>query len=349
LGEIETVYGSSKEPDFLKNLHKKIIDVLSANSYLDDILQKLHNYNMREIIDVISRLIVSGFFSKKMIEDLRPDSNSTRFFKDDRQAIITTYLRGPFCRYRGPSDDYPVKMINIFDVPSILNSSDMLITVRAMQMLRRIDDMGSQAQRICDQLDEIGYKPGDTKIAIGFLARYGFILDVGKQKAWGKDASVCLEGDDRFSLAPAGQYLLEDMFNKFAFRYCEAIAYTMSCPRNDSKPWLKETHIVAQVENVIGILKLLVAAAKEEQRRIKSSHKIEDSENFRHKFLSGAKGSNFLINMTIGCLERVRFYKSDAYRSLANFQEQNRVRNLYEQIEYLKLKAVEIKLEYFKK
>jgi hypothetical protein len=335
-----------EDPNTLKNLHKKIINVLTDNKILEETLQKLHNYNMREILSIVSKLLLSGFFSGEIIKELKNDTNS-RKLRSDREAIITTYLRGPFLRYRGTnSNDYPVKMLNIFDIPSIGND-DMLISVRIMQILGKTNSLGFTVKQIINDLTGIGYKEDDINAAIRFLAKFAFIVDIKEQKPWVKTEDIELSNDDLFVLAPAGNYLITKLFDEFAFRYCEAMADVMHRSRIDSTTWSQDRDYASLVENVIGILKFIVSASEHELKRIlESEDSIEKKqskfEQFKRSFLaSDVVGNNFLVTMTKECQERSKYFLT-----FKNYQGQKKLKNLNNQINTLRDKAMSIYIGY---
>jgi hypothetical protein len=337
-----------KDPNSLKRLHKKIIDVLTENKILEEALQKLHNYNMREILAVVSKLLMSGFFSEEIIQDLKNDTNNKgKLLKNDREAVITTYLRGPFFRYRGPSNDYPVKMLNVFDVPGISNH-DMLITVRIMQILGKAHSVGFTVKKIVADLTEIEYKESDIYDAIGFLAKFGFVLDIKEQKPWGKTEDVELEDNDMFILAPAGNYLITKLFDEFAFRYCEAMADIMYRSRNDSIPWSKDRDYASLVENVIGIVKLIVSASEYELKRILEIEQTVEKrrlkfEQFKKNFLSQEiVGYDFLLTITKGCKIMANYFTTQKYRHAADYDSQVKLKVLNNQINSQVDKAISI-------
>ncbi len=336
-----------KDPNSLKRLHKKIIDVLTESRILEEALQKLHNYNMREILAIISKLLLSGFFSEEIIEDLQDGTSNSKLLKNDREAVITTYLRGPFYRYRGPSNDYPVKMLNVFDLSGISNQN-ILITVRIMQIFGKANDSGITVKKVIDDLVEIKYKRNDIIIGITFLAKHGFISDINEQKPWGKTDDIEPADNDRFNLSPAGNYLITKLFDEFAFRYCEAMADIMYRSRNDSLPWLVETDRVSHVENVIGVIKLIVSAAESELIRILETEQTNEKkrirlDQFKKDFLSNdIIGYDFLITLTKGCRNMTNYLTSTIYRKSVDFQGQKKLKSLKSQINIQSNKAMSI-------
>jgi|GEM_PF-5879413 len=314
----------------LKRLHEKIINVLSESKILEEALNALHNYNMREILAVVSRLLMSGFFSDGIIYDLKNDAKRGRkIFGNDREAIITTYLRGPFKRYRKSDDkenegDYPVKILNVFEVGGISND-DLLITVRVMQIAGYANHTGISVEKIIEDLIEIEYKKTDISVAIQFLAKHGFIDDVKEQKAWGKEDDIELSDTDMFKLSPAGNYLITKLFDEFAFRYCEAIANTMYRSRTDSVPWSQETDMVSLVENAIGVLKLIISASESEWKRIRTDK--TKLEKFKKTFLSpDVVGSNFLLKITEGCDKMAKHIKNVLFNRQQNYNDQRKLK-----------------------
>lgn len=334
-----------ENPNSLKRLHKKIIDVLTENRILEEALQKLHNYNMREILSIISKLLLSGFFSEEIIQDLKNESNNQgKLLKNDREAVITTYLRGPFYRYRGPSNDYPVKMLNVFDLPGIANH-DLLIAVRVMQIFGKANSSGITVKKVVEDLIELKYKKSDINIGVEYLAKNGFIIDIKEQKPWGRVDGVDLSEDDFFILAPAGNYLVTKLFDEFAFRYCEAMADIMYRSRNDSVPWAIGKDRASHVENVIGVVKLIVSASESELKRIiGSENTLEDKslklDLFKKNFLSqDTIGSDFLIKITGGCKSMIKYLTETCY---ADFEGQKKLKGLKNQINVLYSKAMSV-------
>lgn len=339
-----------EHPNSLKRLHKKIIDVLTENRIMEEALQKLHNYNMREILSIISKLLLSGFFSEEIIQDLKNESKQQgKLFKNDREAVITTYLRGPFYRYRGPSNDYPVRMLNVFDLPGIAND-DLLIAVRIMQVFGKANSSGIMVNKVVEDLIELRYRKTDIEIGIKYLAENGFIIDIKEQKAWGKIDGVVLSDDDVFVLAPAGNYLITKLFDEFAFRYCEAMADIMYRSRNDSVPWAIGKDRASYVENVIGVVKLIISASESELKRIiGSKNTIEDKnskfEYFKKNFLSpDTIGSDFLITITGGCKLMIKYLSGANYLYSNDFEGQKKLKVLKNQINVLYDKAMSIYL-----
>jgi len=337
-----------KDPNSLKRLHKKIIDVLTENRILEEALQKLHNYNMREILAIISKLLLSGFFSEEIIQDLKNETNQKgKLLKNDREAVITTYLRGPFFRYRGPTNDYPVKMLNVFDIPGIANH-DLLIAVRIMQVFGKANSTGIIVEKVVEDLVELNYKKSDINIGIKFLAKFGFISDIKEQKPWGKTEDVELSENDMFILAPAGNYLITKLFVEFAFRYCEAMADIMYRSRNDSVPWSVGTDRASHVENVIGVVKLIVSASESELKRIiEYENTLEGKklkfELFKKNFLSpDIIGSDFLITIANGCKSMIKYLTTSIYGYSGDFEGQKKLKSLNGQINIQADKAMSI-------
>lgn len=335
-------------PETLRSLHIKIVDVLTDNRILNEALQMLHNFNMREMLEIVGCLLTSGFFSEEIIS--RMTDRSPHFVGTKREAIITTYLRGPYLRYRGPTFDYPVKMLNVLDVPNV-RTEHALISIRVMQLLGKsgTGPSGDSVQSLVSILGKYAYPSVAVQNSIILLSQNGFIRDVKEQKPWQTQLDVQLSETDKFMLTPAGRYLLTRLFNEFAFRYCEAVADTMRKSRNDGGSWNRERGYDALVYNAIGVLRLLLSAAESEILRIcrlggeSQRDRTAAILRFRKEFnTSDVLGGNFLLTLTEGCKTMSRYFVEHAFEKAANYQAQNKLKSLTDEVSKLCEKARQI-------
>lgn len=300
----------------LKKIYFRIIDEICSHKTLINLLTLLHNYNTREILEIISQLLKSKFFSEKIIASLSDDSRDTPSFSKSKEAMITGYLRGPYKRHRGFTADYRVRSVNIFSISNV-SRENMLIAIRVLQQVDKSKDSGATVEALYEVLTRYGYPELSVKYGIECLAKNLFIRDVYRQKLWPSDSGVRLQKDDRFILHPAGVYLINELMTKYAFRYCEAISDTMSHSRNDGLSWNGDKYFSALIENAYGALELIISQAIFEYDRVLALHnKTQDiQESFIYDFYNNTVlGYDFAKQMAQDC-------KSQANRLIKFYQE----------------------------
>jgi GTPase SAR1 family protein len=333
-------------PDTLKSLHVKIVQAITENRVLEDAVKHLHNYNMRETLEVVSRLLLSGFFSERLIQEMEAKQSDIPSRRLGKQYIITTYLRGPYLRYRGRTQHYRVRQLNIIDIPGV-PPNHILIAIRALQLLSK-NILASRAGIVILKLIEVCYTEPEAKAAIEFLARAEFVKDVLYQKPWASSPMVQLTLDDEFTLAPAGEFLLNRFLNDFAFRYCEAMADVTSRSRLDGQPWAKGRTPDALAFNACGILELFASAGEHELKSIlNGAGKAKAARTAALQRFQGDFGSpevfgrEFLISMAEDCDTRSGVFVKD-YELALNFESMTKLKNIQGTIGKVREKCLNI-------
>lgn len=326
-----------QNPKTLKDLHRTVVQVITENKILEEALKQLHNHNMRQILEVVSCLLLSGFFSERLIETMKQKVAGEGLKGLGQQYIITTYLRGPYKRYRGRTEHYRVRQLNIIDVPGV-PTEHMLVGIRILQLLTK-QNGGIRVETISERLSRFLYPESEIRLAIIFLAKTEFIRDVGRQKLWASSAESQIVPDDEFIIAPAGQYLLSRLLNEFAFRYCEAMADVTSRPRQDGRPWATGRRYVDLVFNACGMLELFVFAGEHELRSVLNSggtsraSRTAALKRFQAEFgTPEVLGRDFLVTMGENCHKMARFFSKDAHEYSKDFEAMTQLTAIFNTI-----------------
>lgn len=312
----------TSDPATLRRLYQDVVEAIGRNDVLGNLLVSLHNSNMREALGVLATLLRSGLFSDLLIEQLARDKPSpeTRWGSDRRasreakETFVTAYLRGPFRRYRGKTDRYPVPLLNVFDIPGV-DQESMLVGVRVLQHLGALGAHVGQRNSVAAieaALGRHGYTADVVRAAVVFLAQNGLVRDVREQKPW-VAARPALAQSDEFMLSSAGYYLLTKLLDDYASRYCEAMAAVMSRPRADGQSWSEATLFTRQSPNAIGVLAMVIDVAEQEAHR---STTVAPQQSKRGRARrppvaeafggSEVPGHRFIVSMALDCQRALR-------------------------------------------
>ena len=214
--------GYIKSEDELFRLYSEVISLIGNNKTLSYLLQSIRHNNIRKSLRDISHLLNSGFFAEELILTLEDNYKSSL----SGEAIITSYLRGPYLRHRGRTDKYLINITNIFDIPNV-DDNHKLLGIRILQLLKKYTNIenarGISYLQLKEKLINLCYPETQIKFAIRFLLERRLINEITRLIDWRKNHTHLLDSDELI-ISSSGNYYMSKFLKKYALRYLEAMA-----------------------------------------------------------------------------------------------------------------------------
>ena len=234
--------------DGLKSFHEEVIDVISENEHLQTALYSLHNENIDEIGMIISEMICSRFFASTFRGDKIKEIPTLK----SKEKIITSYLRGRFGHYRGPTSEYPVADIGVVNPPT-LPVSKIILPIHILNFLlnRNNEKDGVEVALASDFFQRLNYSESDVRGAVVYLWRLRLIYSPSAH------SSDSWNGEGRATASHAGEYLSFNLLSDFAFRFCEATADVFQKSVAGSDELRRDKTLIGMATNATAIFEVI--------------------------------------------------------------------------------------------
>lgn len=234
--------------DGLKAFHKEIIDVISENEHLQSALYALHNENIDEIGPIISEMICSRFFASTFRGDKIKEIPTLK----SKEKIVTSYLRGRYGHYRGPTSEYPVANIGIVNPPS-LPVSKVVLPIHLLNFFlnRNNENDGVDVDLAKSFFGSICYNDAEVHGALVHLWRLRLIYSPSAH------SSEEWDGLGRATATQAGEYLAFNLLSDFAFRFCEATADVFQKSVNGNDELRRDKTLIGMATNAAAIYEVI--------------------------------------------------------------------------------------------
>lgn len=328
----------------LKSFHTNIKRLLCSGRLLENTLYSLHNGNIREVSQILSSIILTKYFSKEFREGTLEEPTPKLKYKEQ---LITAYLRGIYTHYRGGTTEYPVANISLLaDLPD--DNTNAILGIRVLQILfirKAGEKFGVLYSDLFGILKSVAYTEKDIKKILVMLFRRNFITETVRQA--NIETVDDVKKSDRFRLKPSGEFVLTTLLQKYAFRYCEAIADISPHPITTGtwSPDKSYPHL-SLVKNAFGILEFFIRSAEIEKENLRKLS-VERSDKLMMKHLKDEFYSDdeILKIMFLECSGRAKYF-SNGIQSRANYDAANEFRQIIEH-SIPSLKQRIDKLQYF--